>query len=384
MRRKKNLLWIIMFLSFSAFSQSEKNSTELIRVRRDNKSGFINKTGDVVIELKFDDLKNFSEGLSAAKKDGEWGFINENGNFVIKPQFNEVKSFKNGLAPVKIKDVWGFIDKAGNIVIKPRFIRADNFYDGLAGVIEKNGQDYWRGYIDNKGKRAFPSGYNDREHFNEGFAFVKPKQSDKWTVINSKGTIITDLKFDYPSLFNDGIAIVRVNGKYGAIDTTGKYIIEPKFYNLFNFKDGIAVASINDKYGFINKKGKFIINPVFEDAAQFNEGLARVTLEVTYESKFANTEDEVMIPDYVENRPKSGFIDKTGKIIIEPKYDMAIDFHEGLAAVSIYGAWGYINKKGEVVIEPRYYLASFFKNGVAHVKIDGDWHIINKQGEIIF
>ena len=46
-----------------------------------------------------------------------------------------------------------------------------------------------------------------------------------------------------------------------------------------------------------------------------------------------------------------GYINKTGKIVIEPKFDWACYFTEALAAVRIggrfIGKWGYIDKGGD-------------------------------------
>jgi hypothetical protein len=49
---------------------------------------------------------------------------------------------------------------------------------------------------------------------------------------------------------------------------------------------------------------------------------------------------------------KWGFIDKTGVFLIEPKYDYAGKFSEGLAGVEIRGKWGYIDKTGKYVWKP--------------------------------
>ena len=44
---------------------------------------------------------------------------------------------------------------------------------------------------------------------------------------------------------------------------------------------------------------------------------------------------------------KLGFIDKSGKLVIDAKYDEAENFSEGLAGVELNGKWGYINIKGD-------------------------------------
>ena len=49
---------------------------------------------------------------------------------------------------------------------------------------------------------------------------------------------------------------------------------------------------------------------------------------------------------------KYGFIDKNGKVVIEPQFDNVSAFSEGLAKVEKDGKWGFIHKSGKVVIEP--------------------------------
>jgi hypothetical protein len=49
---------------------------------------------------------------------------------------------------------------------------------------------------------------------------------------------------------------------------------------------------------------------------------------------------------------KLGFIDKTGKMIIEPKFDDAEPFSEGLAKIYVGKRYGYIDKTGKYVWEP--------------------------------
>ena len=64
------------------------------------------------------------------------------------------------------------------------------------------------------------------------------------------------------------------------------------------------------KYGFIDKSGKVVIELQFDDAGYFSEGLA-----------------------CVEKDDKYFFIDKSGKVVIEPQFDEVGDFSEGLAKV---------------------------------------------------
>src|SRR5262245_42548212 len=62
---------------------------------------------------------------------------------------------------------------------------------------------------------------------------------------------------------------------------------------------------------------------------------------------------------------KYGFVDRYGNIVIQPRFLMASDFHDGLASVKIDGRYGYINETGEVVVAPQYNDAEDFSEGFA-------------------
>jgi len=69
---------------------------------------------------------------------------------------------------------------------------------------------------------------------------------------------------------------------------------------------------------------------------------------------------------------KCGFVNTKGKFVIEPQYDGADDFHEGLAAVRMRDKSGYINESGKLVIKAEYEEAGWFSGGLAPVKLNGN------------
>ena len=54
------------------------------------KYGFINKTGEEVIECKYDDASDFHEGLARVKFDGEWCYINCIADIVLKSGLTKI------------------------------------------------------------------------------------------------------------------------------------------------------------------------------------------------------------------------------------------------------------------------------------------------------
>ena len=81
---------------------------------------------------------------------------------------------------------------------------------------------------------------------------------------------------------------------------------------------------------------------------------------------------------------KYGFADTNENIIIPCKWSYALNFSEGLAAVTDEkGLFGYINYHGELVIPCKYKEAGPFKNGIASVKINEVPYYIDKKNEIV-
>ena len=52
-------------------------------------------------------------------------------------------------------------------------------------------------------------------------------------------------------------------------------------------------------------------------------------------------------PFYSATNDKYGYKDANGKVIIEPKYDLAYSVDEGMAAVKFNGKYGYVSQDGK-------------------------------------
>ena len=66
---------------------------------------------------------------------------------------------------------------------------------------------------------------------------------------------------------------------------------------------------------------------------------------------------------------KWGYIDKIGKMVIPPQYDLAYQHVDGLAAVKIGGKWGFIDKTGHMVIPPQFSDTFGFSEGLVDVEV---------------
>ncbi len=282
----------------------------------------------------------------------------------------------------------GFIDQRGRVVVPPQLEYlggnyGDEFHDGLLEIGIGHGK-----YIDRNGNRTIDKEFATGWDFSEGFAAAIPKSSRKWGYIDTKGDWAISPRFDVSpngsvDSFRDGFAKIDVSGKIGYIDHSGAFTIVPRFLDGESFYDGMARVVVEGpclygnldglcgspsvlpkgskpdsflppcKYAFVDRSGKIISDDRYDYADHFAEGLAPV-----------------------QSGRQWGYVDKTGKMVIAPQFDTAAPFSDGVALVSTNRLFGYIDHAGKFVIPPRFAYAEDFSEGFAVVgsRNSGVWY----------
>ena len=314
--------------------------TPLFRVRLDNKYGYINDKGVIVIAPQFDEAGDFYEGLAIIKVNDRWGIVNDKGRIIMKPEFDFIFRFFDSMAAVEVKNLYGFIDKKGRLVINPVFYAPTHFSEGLAPISTEKRKSV---FSDNS-----KSGY-----------------------MNKKGEFVIKEKFESAGRFSEGLAAVEFNGKWGYIDKKGEFVIEPQFGFAYPFSEGLAnVEKGGEKY-FIDYTGQVVFE--IEDkysVGHFSEGLADITINTSKRRyKFSS---------------KGGYINRSGKLVIKIKYDYVGSFSNGLAVVRVDKKNGFIDTTGKFVVKPKFNSADSFKNGLARVEINSKLGYIDTQGNYVW
>lgn len=371
---------------------------DLLVARLGNKYGYIHPDGDFAIRAQFayalpfdekSDLAAVNVGGSSKNGDfptnGKWGFIDRRGRFVINPQFFPPKSkglpfdpesiayamhqgyeFSEGLAAVRLENEWVYINTDGKVVIRDARIRsARKFSDGLAAVYMDGG---W-GYIDSRGVEVIAPMFKFPVEFSENTAFLMMK-SGRRVLINTDGDQMFP-QYRFQGGFHNGFAPVKAEFK----------------------KDGLP-ESEDLKMGIVDKRGQFQIDAIYDFIGSPGDDQRLAPVQIGTEAL-----DLILMPD--APRPeldihtyaggKWGYVDTTNHIVINPVYDEAKPFSEGLAPVRKGTAWGYINPKGQEVIQAQFAWVSPFKNGVARVRMGaaandyvGRYGYINPEGEVFW
>lgn len=222
------------------------------------KIGYFNNKGEVAIEPIPADLQldsgysydyNFHNGLAMYRQPQsyKYGFIDKSGNFVIEPVYEWAGAFNGKLAPVTKGNKFGYINTLGTLVIPYKYVFAEVFSDGLAAVY--NGISW--GYIDETGSYVIPSQFGSYEGhdgedvanpFIDGYAAVylgkgQAYRSDvykgQFALIDKTGKILNGQKYDSLNLtyFEPGKPsyVARLGNKFLTLDTKGNVLKEESY-----------------------------------------------------------------------------------------------------------------------------------------------------------
>lgn len=207
------------------------------------------------------------------------------------------------------------------------------------------------GYFDLEGKISINPQFQFATAFREDIALVRATGDDgKWGYIDKQGKYIINAIYTNATIFQEGLAwVVTENSAPIAIDKKGDTKFTLKNAETVElFSEGLAAFSIPDSssviWGFVDKSGKQVINPQFAEVRQFTGGKCAV-----------------------KNKDgKWGYIDDEGKIVINYQFDNANDFIENKAVVYLGEKAGIIDNDGKYILNPQF----------QHVDIDGDMYAI--------
>lgn len=69
---------------------------------------------------KDEQMYEFNDELAAVKKEDKWGFVNTQGEVVVPCIYDSTYPFSHGVAVVIRNSEWGYIDKGGKDTLKKK------------------------------------------------------------------------------------------------------------------------------------------------------------------------------------------------------------------------------------------------------------------------
>ena len=221
----------------------------------------------------------------------------------------------------------------------------------------------------------------------------------RWGLINRTGRVVVTPRFDElgresatvfgapqkiweaftllgSSPTSDELVGVRVGKQWGFVNRDDGMTVAASFDRIGWFgQEGLAAAERRGKWGFIDRTGRFVIEPQFDYVYNFACGLAHVQKG--------------------RRNPKWGLIDTGGRFVLPPSFDFisepcywalvrshgdperssrynAKSYNTDLIGVVAGGRLGYLNRQGDMVIEPRFVAQTAdlaFREGLKRVRL---------------
>lgn len=218
----------------------------------------------------------FHENLAVIEKDEKYGYINKDGIIVIKPQYDDARPFHNGIAPVKIgaQDYkayepeigsymwfkiggkWGFINTKGEMVVDPQFDSVRFADDDEMILFSKDGEldtnndvPIWKnskwGMMDANFHEVIPPKYDLLIILGNGFLKARKKvdKGYRWALLSNLGVELTPFK--YSDIFNTGdcddsgrsLFLANIGGWHDAENLASMHKIDSCYEGVWGYLD---------------------------------------------------------------------------------------------------------------------------------------------------
>ena len=294
-------------------------------------------------------------------KDGNWGMISPSGEVLFSEEFqNRPTVAINGRFMVKNADgLWEIYttDKKPK-KIGGEYVYASLFYEDVTPVVAK-GQRIQ--FIDRDGKV-------------------------KTTLEKIGGKAVSKC-----TAFTAGLAMVEVDGKWGAVDTDGKVVIEPKYTQMISNSEGYFIAidqkyegeSDSEKmtYTILNSSGKVVADI---KASKFKEVKQ---VRTSYRTSDCIIDEALCVSADVDDSRPYGLLGFDGEWRLKPTSKVK-SFSQKLGQNLVFfdgEGYGLMDISGEEKVRPKYDLMFLLDEDVfaANSKSGEAFSLYNLEGEKI-
>ncbi len=305
------------------------NKTYISSLYRTGVFGVMNEDESLVIDYVYDNIEFDSENTLKVRKNEKFGWIDFSGKTIIPIEYDFVWKFSEGLACVKIGEKWGFIDRNNKLVIPPKLSSPNAFHNNKC-LFRVNNTLY---QMDTKGNtqsipRVSHYSFSDIPGINDIMTAVVNNKTGYQRKDNSW---LIKPQYAFGRDFSEGRATIYKNGKWSQIDTMNNVIMPWYDNELGDYADGLISIFKNGKFGYMDTLGNIKIPIVYEHAKRFNEGFA-----------------------LVKKNGKWGYISTKNEVIIDFQYDSGNSFQGGFVTVIKNGKQLILNENGKIIFDKPY------------------------------
>lgn len=386
-----------LFLGAYIFTSNTRADTaNLIRIEKNNKVGYINSNGELVVNPKYTTGTDYYKGYAIVKNQNNLYGVIDNADSFASPfgNFFSIERFSNRYVVSKFTSKGlkqALLDSNFDELTKYKYDNITYAKDNTFVFVRENTM----GILNSSGKEIYTYESNDVDDKNISIetskitsddtktSYARIKLNDSSTIVNiNSGKEIYKYTLDEINVLDNNVFYIKstsdgINNRYLVIKD------DKVVYQTFNYKrvrvddyGSNVVIGVKDDLScdYIDLNTKKIINENTSFEFTYGDGIIlkkdsdssenEDVYEIIKNGKTISTVKDInpvtgefkngFLKIYVDDN-KYNFIDTSGKLVNDEKYDSITNFNlYGYSIVSKDGSYGIIDKKGNTIIPIKY------------------------------
>lgn len=373
------------------YNSSYDKAGYIVNIRTDEgyRYGYINYNGKQILDTIYTNIKRITEIKDddnfylITYKNGQAGLI-KNGQTVIENEYEQLEyDSTSNMIMVQKNAKQGVMDLTGDSILIPQY--EDITFRGILITGIKDGTLQ---VFDSSGVKQSDDSFISMQAVADGEYYITIDRNNKYGVCSKNRQVIISNEYSYVDYAFNNYFIVSKNGKLGVVDTNGNTSIDVKYDIAQKINGTNLIQTINSETGvteIYNNKLELILsgqNAKIYIEKDYIEIIAGN--DIVYLDFYGNVKKET---DIFSNNSifaskkdgKWGYVDKNGNVVIDYKYDIAMNINEyGYGAIKKDGKWGVVSGDGKIIEEPTYELTD------ARPKFVGKYYRVSSSYEIAY
>lgn len=327
--------------------------------------GYLDSTCKKILDCKFNSIRRLTQikddktSYLITVENGRYGFYKNTQN-VIANEYNSIEYDKlNQIFSVEKVGKYGVYDLYGNMVLPIQY--DDITFAGAIITAHKDGKIL---IFDANGNIKKDCKYTSIMPTKSQDYYISIDTNGNYGILDNKGGVLVDNSYNYIEYAFDKYFVCTKDGKTGLIDYTGNKILENKYSVVQNINGTNIVQAINSESNISEIYNKNINKVTQVKDAHIYIGQEYIKILSQDDIKYLDLDgNEKSAKDILKSNKifakkendKWGYVDSNGNIVLDFKYDLALDLNEyGYGAIKQDGKWGVVNQDGKVIKEPEY------------------------------
>lgn len=373
------------------YNSSYDKAGYIVNIRTDEgyRYGYINYNGKQILDTIYTNIKRITEIKDddnfylITYKNGQAGLI-KNGQTVIENEYEQLEyDSTSNMIMVQKNAKQGVMDLTGDSILIPQY--EDITFRGILITGIKDGTLQ---VFDSSGVKQSDDSFISMQAVADGEYYITIDRNNKYGVCSKNRQVIISNEYSYVDYAFNNYFIVSKNGKLGVVDTNGNTSTDVKYDIAQKINGTNLIQTINSETGvteIYNNKLELILsgqNAKIYIEKDYIEIIAGN--DIVYLDFYGNVKKETDIFSsnsiFASKKDgKWGYVDKNGNVVIDYKYDIAMNINEyGYGAIKKDGKWGVVSGDGKIIEEPTYELTD------ARPKFVGKYYRVSSSYEIAY